>query len=89
MGQITVTRPSQHALEELGVRNWETWTCDVSTFDWHYDQKETCYVLEGAVTVTVGQDKVDIKAGDLAIFPAGMDCTWTVTSPIKRHYKFG
>lgn len=89
MGKITVTKPSEHALDELGVKGWDIWTCDVSTFDWHYDQKETCYLLEGVVTVAAGDEKVTIRAGDLVVFPEGLDCTWAVTSPVKKHYKFG
>ncbi len=88
MARIIVTKPSEHALAELGVTNWPIWTCDVSTFDWHHDQKETCYLLTGEVTVTAGEEKVDIQAGDLVIFPEGMDCVWEVRSPVKKHYKF-
>ena len=77
------------ALLELGVKDWDIWSCEVSTFDWHYDQKETCYILEGAVTVTSGDQEVEIRAGDLVVFPEGMDCTWAVSSPIRKHYRMG
>ena len=36
----------------LGVRDWPVWACEISTFPWHYDQRETCLLLEGDVTVT-------------------------------------
>jgi len=89
MGKIVITKPSEHALDELGVKKWDIWTCDVSTFDWHYDQRETCYILEGSVTVVAGDEKVMIAPGDLVVFPEGTDCTWSVTSPVKKHYKLG
>jgi len=89
MGGIEKTRPSQQELEDLGALNWPIWTCDVSRFDWHYGQKETCYVLEGQVTVTAGQEKVQFGPGDLLAFPEGMDCVWDVRAPVKKHYKFG
>jgi len=83
---ITITRPSEHALAELGVRKWPIWTGEVSKFDWHYDQKETCYFLEGEVTVTAGGEQATIRAGDLAVFPAGMDCVWDIHLPVRKHY---
>jgi uncharacterized cupin superfamily protein len=89
MAPITVTKPSEHDLDELGVRNWPIWTCESSKFDWHYDQKETCYLLEGRVTVTAGDAEVSFGAGDLVIFPEGMDCVWDVTVPVRKHYKLG
>lgn len=44
--------PGEHRLEELGVRDWPTWSSEVSTFPWTYDEPETCYFLEGDVIVT-------------------------------------
>ena len=28
-------------------------------------------------------------AGDIVVFPNGMDCVWTITKPVKKHYRFG
>jgi hypothetical protein len=89
MAKITVTKPSEHALVELGVQEWPVWTCEPSSFDWHYDQKETCYVVEGDVAVRAGDEEATFGAGDLVVFPEGMDCTWEVRSPVKKHYKLG
>lgn len=89
MAHITVTKPSQHALEELGVGNWPIWTCGVSKFDWHYDDRETCYLLEGRVTVTAGEQTVSFGPGDLVVFPQGTDCTWNVSVPVRKHYRLG
>lgn len=89
MAEITVRKPSQDELDELGVGGWPIWACDCSTFDWHYDQQETCYVLEGQVTVTAGPAQVSFGAGDFVVFPEGLDCVWDVTSPVRKRYKFG
>ena len=43
----------ESTVEELGIKNWPIWTCDVSSFDWAYEVKETCLLLEGEVTVTL------------------------------------
>ncbi len=76
-------------LDTLAVDSWPIWTKEVSTFDWTYDQTETCYILEGEVTVTPdGGEPVTITEGDLVTFPAGMSCTWKITSDIKKHYIF-
>lgn len=80
----------ERRLVELGVRDWPIWTKEASTFPWHYDESETCYFLEGEVVVTpAGGEPVAMGAGDLVTFPAGMDCTWEVRSPVRKHYRFG
>jgi len=89
MPGIIVTKPTADDLAEMGVRQWPIWTCGVSKFDWHYDEKETCYILEGRVTVTAGRERVSFDPGDLVVFPVGLDCVWDVSSPVKKHYKFG
>ena len=89
MTNIEISKPSEDALDEMGVHHWPIWTCDVSKFDWHYDQGETCYILEGDVTVIVGDEQVTFGAGDMVVFPEGLDCTWDVKAPVRKHYKFG
>jgi len=80
----------EQRLGELGVRDWPIWTKEASTFPWHYDESETCYFLEGDVVVTpAGGEPVSMGTGDLVTFPAGMDCTWEVRSPVRKHYRFG
>jgi hypothetical protein len=89
MARVTVRRPADGEVERLGIRQWPVWSCEASTFPWHYDEKETCYILEGDVTVTAGKETATFGPGDLVVFPAGMDCTWTVRKPVKKHYQFG
>ena len=89
MARIIVTKPSQDVLDELGITTWPIWTCEVSKFDWHYDQKETCYLLEGKVTVTTDDQEVTFGTGEFVVFPVGLDCVWDVTEPVRKHYQFG
>ena len=88
MSEIIVKKPNDEELKNLGVTSWDTWGCDVSVFDWEYGETETCYVLEGEVTVKTEDDETTIKAGDLATFPKGLKCVWDVKAPIRKHFRF-
>ena len=81
---------SNEELESLGVFGWGIWSKEVSEFPWSYDEKETCYILEGEATIVFdGDEQRTIKKGDLVVFNSGLQCTWKITKPIKKHYKFG
>ncbi|MBU2573903.1 MAG: DUF861 domain-containing protein [Elusimicrobia bacterium] len=32
---------------------------------------------------------MNIKAGDIAVFPKGLTCRWKVHEAVKKHYFFG
>lgn len=82
--------PSPTRLEALGVFNWPIWSCEVSDFPWHYDQREVCYLLEGKVVVTPEDGApLELEAGDLVVFPAGMSCQWEVEKAVRKHYRLG
>ena len=89
--QIEVTtNPSAEMIDKLGCRSWSVWEKEPSTFPWNYDEKETCLVLDGKVTVTPnGGEPVTFGKGDLVVFPQGMSCTWNVQETVRKHYKFG
>ena len=92
MSKITVVRnASRSMLAEKKIDGWPIWTKEVSRFPWSYDAAETCYFLEGEVTVTPdgGGEPVTVGKGDLVTFPAGMSCTWEIKKPVRKHYKFG
>jgi uncharacterized cupin superfamily protein len=87
--EITVVRPTPEQLECLNVDTWPIWECGPSTFDWHYDEPETCYLLEGQVTVTADGQSVSFGKGDLVTFPEGLSCVWTVREKVRKYYRFG
>jgi hypothetical protein len=89
--QIEVTKnPSDETLNKLGCRSWGIWRKEPSVFPWHYDDKETCLIIEGKVTVTPnGGEPVTFGKGDLVVFPQGMSCTWNVREAVRKYYKFG
>ncbi|KAL8230985.1 hypothetical protein R6Q57_000763 [Mikania cordata] len=85
-----VKNPPESKLTDLGVRSWPKWGCPPSKFPWTYSAKETCYLLKGKVKVyPEGSDEgVEIGAGDLVVFPKGMNCTWDVSETVDKHYNF-
>ena len=81
--------PAPAKLEVMGVYDWPVWSKEQSSFPWTYDSKETCYFLEGRVTVTPdGGEPVTMGTGDLVIFPRGMSCTWDIHEDVQKHYNF-
>lgn len=89
MSAIIVEKPTPARLNELGVKQWPTWSKEVSTFPWHYSSTEIAYILEGEVTVTPnGGTPVSFAAGDLVTFATGLDCVWEVKKPLRKHYHF-
>ena len=90
MSEIKIEKVAQDALEEKGVFSWPVWEKEASRFDWHYDTTESCYILEGDVTVeTKAGEKVTFSAGDFVTFPRGLDCVWDIKKPVRKHYNFG
>ena len=90
MSDIKVEKnPSKATLDAKGVDDWGIWTKEVSKFPWTYDATETCYFLEGEVTVTPdGGPPVKMGKGDMVTFPRGMSCTWDIRKPVRKHYTF-
>ncbi len=80
--------PDPARLQALRVKEWPIWSKEVSDFPWTYDGEETCYFLEGEVTVTpAGGEPVTMGTGDLVTFPNGMSCRWQITRPVRKHYR--
>ncbi|MDW8132913.1 MAG: cupin domain-containing protein [Candidatus Calescibacterium sp.] len=85
--KVLIYRPE---IEEINdSKTWPTWSKDISTFDWYYDEKEKFYVVEGEVEVTLDDGtKVEIRSGDMVVFEKGVKCTWNIKKPIYKHYTF-
>ena len=86
--RIKVEQPDGKQLADLKVKSWPTWTKEPSVFDWHYDEEEICYFLEGDVTVKTDQGEISIGKGDLVTFPKGLSCAWHVKQAVRKHYCF-
>jgi len=88
MSEITIEHNvTPVKLDAMDVDCWPTWTKEVSTFEWTYNDNEMCYILEGEAIITPFDGKpVTIQRGDLIRFPAGLSCTWQITEAIEKHY---
>ena len=83
---VQVKKPSQD--QQAECENWPIWSKEASTFDWSYTETETCLILEGQVTVSDAEAEVTFGEGDLVVFPEGLECTWQITKPVRKHYNF-
>ena len=87
--KIDINKPSQNDLDSKCVTSWPIWEKEVSRFDWHYDDIEECYLLEGKVIVeTEDGNMVEFGKGDFVTFPKGLSCVWDIKVPVKKHYNF-
>jgi len=85
---MKVSKPTPEQIAQTS--SWGTWTKEVSEFPWEYDEKETCYILEGAAEVTSEDgEKITFEKDDLVEFEPGLKCTWKITKNIKKKYLFG
>ena len=89
MSEIKVEKPEKEKLDSLGVENWPIWECEPSTFDWEYTSDESCYILEGNVTVRTSGGEVPFGKGDFVVFPKGLKCQWNVKEKVRKYYKLG
>ena len=89
MSEITIQKIPKEKLDSMNVESWPVWECEPSEFDWEYSDTETCYIIEGRVTVETAEGAVSFGSGDYVIFPKGLKCRWKVTEKVRKHYKFG
>ncbi len=87
--KIEIRKPKMEDIEKEGIMSWPIWEKEISRFDWHYDETEECYLLEGkAVVETDDGEKVQFSKGDFVTFPKGLSCVWEIKEPVKKHYNF-
>lgn len=80
---------TKEEIKSQNILEWPIWTCEISEFDWEYDDRESCLILEGEVEVTTADEVVKFGVGDFMVFPKGLKCRWKVIKPVRKHYNFG
>lgn len=88
MDKIIIENLLEDKLADLEVMHWPIWEKEISTFPWHYDCDEYCYILEGEIEIETPNGIYSIKAGDFVTFKSGLSCTWMVRKAVRKHYKF-
>ena len=86
--KIEVRKINDSEIAKKDVLAWPLWACEVSEFDWEYDQKESCLLLEGEVEVKSAFETVKFGGGDFVVFPKGLKCKWRVIKPVRKYYSF-
>ena len=87
--KIEIRKPTTADMEKAGVMSWPIWEKEASRFEWHYDQTEECYLLEGNVVVeTDDGEKIQFGKGDFVTFPKGLSCVWEIKEPVRKHYNY-
>ena len=71
---ITVRKPTPEEVAEMEKQ--PTWSCEASEFKWVYNDKETCLVKKGRVTVTYDDGKAEFGEGDYVVFEKGLQCVF-------------
>ena len=70
------------------IKNRATRSKERSVFDGGCEGEETCYLLDGEVTVTTDDGSVvAFGEGDLVTFPKGLECVWDVRKSVRKHYR--
>ncbi len=83
------THPATSA-EIAMTKSWGNWSKEPSKFDYSYDERETCYILEGEAEVSdKAGNKISFKKGDWVVFYPGLECVWDIKKTIKKKYNFG
>ena len=57
--KVLITSPcSASVIIQYGIKSWPIWECEPSKFQWNYDDKEICLIIEG-------QAKISAQNGDI------------------------
>ncbi|MGD0710400.1 MAG: cupin domain-containing protein [Bacteroidales bacterium] len=88
MAKVIIEKLSEAEIEKRKIKSWPIWTKEVSKFDWFYDSKEECLILEGEFVVHTDEGDYSVKQGDFVTFKKGLKCIWEVEKPIRKHYNF-
>ena len=81
--KVLITSPfSASVIIHYGIKSWPIWECEPSKFEWYYDNKEICLIIEGQTRINTQNGDIYIKDEDLVEFPDGLCCEWEVIKSI-------
>jgi uncharacterized cupin superfamily protein len=88
MESIKIEKLNKTSLEKMGIYEWPIWEKETSEFEWFYDDKEQFYLLEGEVTIKTPEGNFEVGPGDFVTCAKGLNCSWQVKQPVRKHYQF-
>ena len=86
--QITVQKPDAKFLNNIEIFKKPIWEHHPANFNWKYNEKESCYLIDGEAIIITPFESLTISKGDFVIFPKGLKCTWKILKTIRKHYYF-
>ncbi len=83
VGEFHQIEPAGGSAKKLDACLWRS---DPATYEYRFDGDEAFHVLEGMATVELpdSEEKLELRAGDVAYFSAGTRSIWTITQPFKK-----
>jgi uncharacterized cupin superfamily protein len=60
--------------------------CDPAVFEYAFEADEAIHVIEGEVSVQVGDETAELGPGGIASFRKGTRSVWTVKAPLKEFF---
>ena len=86
--KITITKPGENFLNNIKIFKKPLWEHHPAKFNWKYNEKESCYIIDGEAIIVTSCESIIISKGDFLIFPEGLKCTWEILKTIRKHYYF-
>jgi uncharacterized cupin superfamily protein len=83
VGESRQLEPTGASTTELDVSLWRS---DPATYDYLFDRDEANLVVAGAAKVDLPEtgERIELRAGNVAYFRAGIRSIWTITEPFVK-----
>ena len=73
--------------KELGIENWTPFErMGPATIDWTAEEQEAAYIMEGETSIIINDTKIDLRPGNMVLFPKSTTCTWITPQYYKKVY---
>ncbi len=85
--QFTRRKATKDTLRK--ITNWDIWSCDGPTYQYHYETTTSMYVHQGAAVLTFDNgETVDLKTGDFLTIEQPASATWAISESIRNSYQY-
>ena len=57
--KVLISSPcSASVIIQYGIKSWPIWECEPSKFQWNYDDKEICLIIEGQAKISTQNGEI-------------------------------